>query len=202
MIARTGHHFGALHGPAKVSDFLGSLIHQQHDDAALGGTLVNRPDDLFQENGLSRLGRRDNQLTRALAYRRDEVNYAHAFLAATAKVKSFVWIYHHQIGKTRAFTEALRLHAPYGLNSHQPGFAFLSLDLTGDGCSFGKSKATSQIWVDHHFSQSRPIRPVGCSDCKPQFADTFQYSSCCIGHQNVPWAFLQRQMVVKETLVS
>jgi hypothetical protein len=130
-------------------------------------------------------------------------------LAATAQVKSFVRVNRHQIGKSCAFAEGLRLHASKGLDGHQPGFAFLSLDLTGDGCSFDQGKATSQIWVDHHFGQSRPIRPVRGSDCKPQFvpkgtpcgADTFQYSSCRIGHQNIPWVFLQRQMVIKETLV-
>ena len=71
VIARTGHHFGPLHGPAKVGNFLGALIHKQHDNTALGGTLPNRMDDLFQENGLSRFRRRNDQLARALADWRD-----------------------------------------------------------------------------------------------------------------------------------
>jgi hypothetical protein len=64
-------------------------------------------------------------------------------LAATAQIKSFVRVNRHQIGKSCAFAEGLRLHAPKGLDGHQPGFAFLSLDLTGDGCSFDQGKATS-----------------------------------------------------------
>jgi hypothetical protein len=93
------------------------------------------------------------------------------------------------------------LHAPQGLDGHQPGFAFRSLDLTGDGCSFDQGKAASYIGMDHHFGPPRPIRPVRGPDCKLLFANTFQYSSCRIGHQNIPWTFLQRQMVIQETLI-
>jgi hypothetical protein len=118
VVAGTGHDFGALHGPAKVGDFLGPFIHQQYNDTALGGTMANRMDSMFQENGLSRLGRRDNQLTRTLAYRCDEVYYAHTLLTAIAQVKSLVRIDRHQVSKSWTFAEILRSHSPYGFNGH------------------------------------------------------------------------------------
>jgi hypothetical protein len=134
---------------------------------------VNRVDNLFQKNGLSRLGRRDNQLARALAYRCNEVYYAHALLAATAQVKTLVRIDRHQIGKAWACAKGLRHHTAKRLDGHQLRFAFLWLDLTGDGCPFDQSKAASQIRVNHHFGQSRTIGPVGGSNRKLQFANTF-----------------------------
>jgi hypothetical protein len=84
VVARAGHYFGPLHRPAKVSDLLGALVQQQHDYTALRRTLADCLDYLFEKNGLARLGRRDDQLTRAFAYRRYQVNYAHALPAASA----------------------------------------------------------------------------------------------------------------------
>jgi hypothetical protein len=111
-------------------------------------------------------------------------------LTAIAQVKSLVRIDRHQISKSWTFAEFLRLQAPYGLNGHQYGFAFLSLDLTGNRCSFGEVEAASYIRVDYHFGPTRSISPVRGSDSKLSFVDTFQYSSSCIGHRNVPWVFL------------
>jgi len=192
VVARTGHYFGSFHGPAKVGDFLGPLIHQQHDNTAFRGTLPNRLDDLFQENGLSRFGRRNDQLASALADWRNEVDDTHALLAGSAQVKSFVRIDGHQIGKSRTFAKCFRFHTSHRLDGQQFSFAFLSLDLTGNGCSFSEPEAASNIRLHYHFGRPRSIRTFGCSYRELLFVDVFQYSSYCIGHKNVPFKFLQR----------
>ena len=189
VIARTGYHFGPLHGPAKVGDFLGALIHKQHDDTAFRGTLPNRLDDLFQYNGLSRLGGRNDQLARSLADWRDEVDDTHALLAGIAQVKSFVRIDRHQIGKPRTFAKGFRFHAPYGLDGHQFSFAFLSLKLAGYDYALSQIMAADQIRLNHHLGRPRSIRTFGCSDHILLFFDAFYYSSNCIGHENVPFKF-------------
>jgi hypothetical protein len=189
VVARTGYHFGSLHGPAKVGDFLGPLVHQQHNNTAFRGTLPNRLDGLFQEDGLSRLGRRNDQLARTLADWRNEVDDTHALLAGSAQVKPFVRIDGHQIGKPGAFAKGFRFHAPHRLDGYQFSFAFLSLDLTGNGSSFSEPEAASYIRLHYHFSRPRSIRTVGCSYRELLFVDTSQYSSYCIGHKNVPFNF-------------
>jgi hypothetical protein len=67
--------------------------------------MANCLDRMFQENGFSRLGRRDNKLARAFAYRCDEVYYAHALLTAITQVESLVRIDRHQVGKSWTFAE-------------------------------------------------------------------------------------------------
>jgi hypothetical protein len=138
-------------------------------------------------------------LPRTFAYWCDEVYYAHALLAAIAEVKSFMRIDRHHIGKMWAFAEVFRSHATHRLDGDQSGFAFLSLETTGNGCSFSQGKAANMIWANHHFGQSRSIRPVSSSYHKLLFADTFQYSSSRFGHRNFPWTYLQKQIVIKET---
>jgi hypothetical protein len=53
--------------------------------------------------------------------------------------------------------------------------------------------------MDRDFALTRSIRSLGGSDCKLRLADAFQYSSNCIGHPIIPWEFLKRQMIIKET---
>ena len=189
VVAGAGHHFGALDGPAKMGHFLRPLIHQEHDDPGFRRTLPDRLDGLLQEDRLSRLGRRNNQLSRTLADRSDQVYDPHAFLAGTAQVESFVRIDGHQIREMGALTKIFRGHAPDGFDRYKFPFAFLSLGLSGDRGSFGELITLGQNRLDHQLALRRPIGPLGGPDGKLSFVDSFQYSSNRIGHQNTPWEF-------------
>ena len=173
MVACAGNNFCPFHRATEVSNFLGPLINKQHNDAAFGRTVSNRLDDLFQQNGLSRLGRRDYQLTCALADWRDEVHDPHALLAIRAQVESFVRIDSHQVGKPGAFVEEFRLHAAHRFDGNQFSFAFLSLELTGYDYSFSQGMLTNQVRMNHHFSRPRPVRTLGRSQRELLFMDTF-----------------------------
>jgi hypothetical protein len=110
LVARTGYNFSTLCCPAKLRHFFGPLIYEQHNNAAVGRTLVYTGYHLFQKNRFASLGRRDYQLTRPLTYRRYQIYYPHTVITAKSKLKPLMRIDYYHIRKPGSFPKILWFH--------------------------------------------------------------------------------------------
>ena len=74
-VEATGHHL-SLDGPAHVSDFLGTLVNEQHHELKIGMIGRDRLRYLLQEHGLAGARRCHDQRPLPLAKRRQQIHHA------------------------------------------------------------------------------------------------------------------------------
>jgi len=82
---------------AEVGDLLGTLVHEHGHNVDVGFGFGNGVGELFEDGGLARLGRRDDQATGSLADGRDQVDDAHGHVAAVGQVQALVRADHGQV---------------------------------------------------------------------------------------------------------